>query len=151
MSVSWTETSSVQQMFDMPIFSFPSCIIEDSVFCDMSPRHWVLPNDAEICHRYLVGYLDGYSGGRLVVKVGDYGFIYSDGRCIRWWLACGLNSMAKWLICLGRRLTIRLLWEHMTFVDSFTCNGLFPKVPRNNDIPIRTKHQDRAGEMSTSH
>ena len=81
----------------------------------MSPLRRVLLSDAAICHSYLVGYLDGYSGGRLVVRVDDYGLIYSDGRCIGCWLACGLNSMANWLSCLGRRRTIRLILEHMTF------------------------------------
>jgi len=28
---------SVQQMFDMPVFNYPTSVIEDSVFCDMSP------------------------------------------------------------------------------------------------------------------
>jgi hypothetical protein len=64
--------SSVQQIFDMPVFSFPSSVIEDSVFCDMSPSRWVLSSDAAICHRCLAGYLDGYSGGRLADKAGDY-------------------------------------------------------------------------------
>jgi hypothetical protein len=64
--------SSVQQMSDMPVFSFPSSVIEDSVFRDMSPSCSVLPSDAAICHRCLVGYLDGHSGGRLSDKADDY-------------------------------------------------------------------------------
>jgi hypothetical protein len=67
--------SSVQQMFDMPIFSFSSSVIEDSVFCDMSSNRWVLPSDAEICHRCVVGYLDVYSCGRLA-DMADYYVIF---------------------------------------------------------------------------
>jgi hypothetical protein len=64
--------SSVQQMFDMRVFSFPSSVTEDFVFCDISSSRWILPSDAAICHRCLVGYLDGYSDGRLADKADDF-------------------------------------------------------------------------------
>jgi len=59
-------------MPDMQVFSFPSCVIEDSVFCDMSQSRWALPSEAAIRNRCLVGYFDGYAGGRLASKVDDY-------------------------------------------------------------------------------